>query len=418
MSQRRGIALLVVAASLLSGLLFLRWLLDPAYLVPKVLAMAGNALGLEITASGTGDYRLRGTPQLTARNLVVREPGSAAILLRAARLQVSLPWSTLRFRGAELSIHRVDLDAPSLDVAALQRWLAKRPPGPTRIPALTRGVGITGGRVAGEGWGIDKLDIDVPALAANAPLRAHVRGQARTGTTRFPLDVHATLTSPASGAGLGVVGILAIENPDWKFPSDFQLSAKLRTKQGLRLQNAVLASRSRLSYGSNEFPVVLGIATTLRIDGDAVHLAPLGLATIGAGAMPTLTSGGDFSADGALRFALTGELASWPNSWPALPLPAGSAASPLPFRISYQGPADLSGLVTLDIRYDRTEFEGRFRLPQVMDWIDAGATGSPVPPLRGTVRTPLLEVSGATLEGVEIDVDDADVPDAPVMEGP
>ena len=410
MSRRRGIALLVVAASLLSGLLFLRWLLDPAYLVPKVLAMAGNTLGLEITASGTGDYRLRGTPQLTARNLVIREPGSAAILLRAARLHVSVPWTALRSRGADLSIHRVELDGPSLDVAALQRWLAKRPPGPTRIPTLTRGVGITGGRVAGEGWGIDKLDIDVPALAANAPLRAHVRGQARTGTTRFPLDVHATLTSPASGAGLGVVGMLAIENQDWKFQSDFQLSAKLRTGQGLRLQNAVLASRSRLLYGSNDVPFVLGIATTLQIDGDAVHLAPLGLATIGAGAIPTLKSGGDFSADGSLRFALAGELAHWPASWPVLPLPAGTAASPLPFRIDYQGPSDLSGLVTLDLRYDRTEFEGRFRLHQVMDWIDAGATGSPVPPLRGTVRTPLLEVSGATLEGVEIDVDDPDIP--------
>ena len=63
MTRRRKIALLAFAAVILLGAVVLRWLMDPAFLVPRILALAGNALGLEITADEESDYRLRGTPR-------------------------------------------------------------------------------------------------------------------------------------------------------------------------------------------------------------------------------------------------------------------------------------------------------------------------------------------------------------------
>jgi hypothetical protein len=117
MTRRRKIALLVLAAVVLFGALMLRWLLDPAFLVPRMLKLAGNSLGLEITAKGENDYRLRGTPELVVRNVIAREPGSDAPVLRADRVFISLPWSTLRARGSDLTAQRLELDAPVLDAA-------------------------------------------------------------------------------------------------------------------------------------------------------------------------------------------------------------------------------------------------------------------------------------------------------------
>ena len=63
MTRRRKIALLAFAAVILLGTVVLRWLMDPAFRVPRMLALAGNSWGLEITADGESDYRLRGVPR-------------------------------------------------------------------------------------------------------------------------------------------------------------------------------------------------------------------------------------------------------------------------------------------------------------------------------------------------------------------
>ena len=73
----------------------------PQTLGPRVLDMAGQALGLEISA-GEFDYGLRGSPQLVARDVSARVPGADTPLVEAERVFISLPWSTLRARGAEV----------------------------------------------------------------------------------------------------------------------------------------------------------------------------------------------------------------------------------------------------------------------------------------------------------------------------
>src|SRR3546814_11600496 len=109
-------------------------LLQPQRVTGFVLNALGDALGLEITATGSSEYRLRGTPVLVVHDVVAREPGAATPLLRARRVYVSVPWSTARSRGAQLDINRIELDAPVLTLPDLQHWLAARPPGETRMP--------------------------------------------------------------------------------------------------------------------------------------------------------------------------------------------------------------------------------------------------------------------------------------------
>src|SRR3546814_13689864 len=77
--------------------------------------------------------------------MVAREPGAATPLLRARRVYVSVPWSTVRSRGAQLDITRIEFDAPVLDLPALQHWLAARPPGETRMPTLSDGLQVVDG---------------------------------------------------------------------------------------------------------------------------------------------------------------------------------------------------------------------------------------------------------------------------------
>ena len=411
MTRRRKIALLAFAAVILLGAVVLRWLMDPAFLVPRILALAGNSLGLEITADGESDYRLRGTPQLVARNVIAREPGSDSPVLRADRIFISVPWSTLRARGSDLTAHRLELDAPVLDMAAFQRWQAKRPPSETRIPTLSRGIGIARGQIVGSDWKIEAVNADLPSLTPGQPLRMHLRGRYLGGDLRVPADVYATLTHPGSGAGVGVVGELALESAQWRLPSRIRLSAKLRSEQGLSLHNAVLGAQSRYIAGGNApLPFALGLAGPLVLNDKAITLQPAGVSLRGKDAMPTLDAAGGFSLDDELRVDLDGNLAGWPSAWPALPPPLGQSSSPLPFALDYSGASDLSGIAALQLHRDQTVFDGRFRLFEVIDWSQAGATGSPLPPLTGTLKAPRLEVSGAVLEGVELQMEDPEIP--------
>ena len=102
-----------IAVLLLLLALALRVALQPEHVTGLVLGQLGKALGLEITANGPGEYRLVGSPVLVVRDVVAREPGAKTPILRAERVLLSLPWSTIRTRGAELTITRVELDAPT-----------------------------------------------------------------------------------------------------------------------------------------------------------------------------------------------------------------------------------------------------------------------------------------------------------------
>ncbi len=409
--KRRWLRLLIAFGIVLLLLsLFASWMLQPKQLVPLILDRSGKILGLEITADAGAEARLRGEPQLIVRNLIAREPGAKVAILRADRVLLALPWSSLRSGGKDLVIKRVELDAPVLDVPALQAWLAKRPPGEeTKIPALTDGLRIVNGRIHNDGWRIENIEVRLPSLHPDQPVDAQIKGRYVDAPTAIPFDLAVALTKPANDAGVAVVGSISIEHGDWRLPAVIKLSGPLHLgDDDVTVSPARLGISARYESGETTLPFSLGLHGPLRFDEGTWVLAPVGVALRGDAPIPNFDAYGALALGRRLVIELDGELPQWPSSWPALPAPVSKSTSPLPFALRYTGQADLSDVAGLRLRRDTTDFDSRFRLYDVLGWIDQ-AGGSPLPPLDGRLQSPQLEISGAVLEGVDIVLDDEDV---------
>lgn len=398
------------------------WVSRPGRVPTLLLDRIGDALGLEISASGATEYRLRGTPMLLLRDVVAREPGAATPLLRAGRIYLSLPWSTIRTRGGDLTVKRIELDDAQLDLPALQHWLATRPPSlETRIPTLIDGLRITGGSIvngdaSGGGWRIDGIAAELPSLYPDRPLQTRLRGRYLDAPLAVPFDLAVALRNPralASGGrtGFGGNGRITIEHGDWRLPTQITLSGPVRWHTGkLKVTPAHIGLAARYESGDTRVPFALGLHGALRFGQATWTMAPVGVALRGHGPIPTVDAHGVLALGLRLVSQLDGNIAQWPDTWPTLPPPIGQSKSPLPFALRYVGDPGLSDVAGLRLRRDATVFDGRFRLPGVLGWIKAAATGSPLPPLDGTLTTPELEISGAMLEGVTVEFDDAQLP--------
>jgi len=401
--RRIGLLALVIALALLA--LALHWLSHPDRVARLILAQVGNALGLEITAGGASEYRLRGTPMLTIRDVVARTPGDATPLLRADRIRLELPWSTIRARGADLTVRRIELDAPQLDLPALQRWLATRPPSKEpRLPTLTDGLRIVRGRVMGDGWRVEAIDIDAPSFHPDRMVRARLMGRFATGELRVPFGVRAALTRPAARAGLGVVGDVTVLSPPWTMPMRTRLSGRLHNgADGFGLDDMRVGADASYRNGETDLAFTYGLAGPMRVNEGVLRIAPLGLVVYGTGAVPNLQGAGALAFGDSLALRLDGTLSSWPRTWRALPSPLDESTSPLPFAIDYRGRADLSATAGLRLARDATRFDGSFRLPSILRWIETFDSASPLPPLTGRLSSPKVEIAGATLEGVDVE---------------
>lgn len=404
---RRRLFALAAALLLLAFAGSLHWVSRPRQFTALLLDRAGSALGLEITAAGVSEYRLRGLPRLVLRDVVARQPGAPDAILRARRVEIVLPWSTLRARGRELAAERIELDAPQLDLPALQRWLATRPATDTapRIPQLRRGLAITQGTVHAGAWRVEALHARLPSLHPGMPAHAQVRGRVVSGTVRLPFDLTVAMTQPAAKAGVAARGSVDIETPGWRMPMRVRVAGRLASgADGLGLDGMRLGADARLEAGRTPQAFVLGVAGPLRIHAGAVSVRPLGLAVIGQGPVPTVQAQGRFGWHGDLDLDLDGTLAQWPDAWPALPAPLSRSRSKLGFELDYRGPLDFSGNTALTVRRDAALAELQFRLPQVLAWIDARPRDTPLPPLAGRVSARRLEMGGAVLEGVEVEL--------------
>ncbi|HWS77201.1 MAG TPA: hypothetical protein VN205_02380 [Thermomonas sp.] len=397
-------AIAAVALMLLVGLL--AWLMQPPRAVGFLLDRVGPGLGLEIRA-GEADYRLRGTPQLVLHDVVAQRPGDQVPLLRAERVFVSLPWSTIRSRGDDLTAQRIELDAPVLDVPALQRWLATRPPSETRIPTLREGLRVTRGRIANDDWSIDGVEVALPSLSPTAAVNARLRGRYLDLPTRMPFDLDVAMSKPENGAGVAAIGGVTIEGEGWTLPARVRVSGPLQLGDDeVRMSPARIGVSARYVSDGSNLPFVLGAHGPLLFDEGVWSLDPAALVLRGEGTIPDATAGGAIALGRRLVLRLQGGIAAWPQAWPVLPPPLSASVSPLAFALDYAGRVDFSGIAALRVRRDDTTLDARFHLPVVMAWLDADAGGSPLPPLQGTLRTPRVEIAGARLEGVEVEFDD------------
>lgn len=398
-------AVLVIAGS---------YLLQPQRASRLLLDRVGNALGLRITASGQASYRFRGTPQLVLRGVVAQRPNDATAVLRAERVFIALPWSTIRARGATLIAQRVELDAPVLDLPALQRWLATRPPSETRIPTLTDGIRIVRGRIDNADWSIQGLSLALPSLAPGKPLRAHLEGQYQAPSTTLPFDLHVALTKPANNAGMAVTGKSTLERDGWKLPAQVYLVGPLHLGDGvISVAPSKFGLSARYESGKSKLPFVLGAAGPLRLAKGVWVMEPASFILHGSGVIPDADAKGSLALGRRLVLRLQGTIAAWPKAWPALPPPLSASTSPMQFMLDYVGRMDFSEMASLALRRDDTTFDAHFKLPAVVEWVDSGTAGSPLPPLQGHLHTPRLEIAGASLEGVEVEFEDDPAAPAP-----
>ncbi len=412
---RRLLRITAIAAVILIVLVaVIAWLMQPPRATGFLLNRVGDALGLRITASRQADYRLRGTPQLLLHDVVAQRPGDKTPLLRAERVFVSLPWSTIRAGGDDLTVQRVELDAPVLDVPALQRWLATRPPSETRIPTLRDGLRVVRGRIDNDDWSIDGIDVALPTLSPTSPVNTKLRGRYLDPPTKIPFDLDIALSKPENGAGIAAIGGIVIEGEDWKLPARVRLSGPLHLGDDeVRMSPAKIGFAARYFSGTSDLPFVIGAYGPLLFDEAVWSLDPVSLVLRGDGPIPDARARGALALGRRLVLRLDGEIAAWPQTWPALPPPLSASTSPMPFALGYAGRVDFSDIAALRLRRDDTALDARFQLPAVLGWIDAGANGSPLPPLQGTLRTPQVEVAGAQLEGVEIELDDPSIAPQP-----
>jgi hypothetical protein len=167
---------------------------------------------------------------------------------------------------------------------------------------------------------------------------------------------------------------------------------------------------ARYESGKTTLPFALGLHGPMAFNNATWRVVPMQLALRGDGTVPDLGARGSLSLGRQLKLHLGGEIAAWPAGWPALPPPLAQSKSPLPFALDYAGRIDLRDVATLALQRDETRFDGRFRTTDVTAWANAKSRGSLLPPLSGTLATPRLDIAGATLEGVEVELDDPDLP--------
>lgn len=350
--------------------------LEPQRLTTTVLARAGAALKLDLAYDGEPDYALRPEPRLVIPNLSVRDPRDGKLLLSAKRAEISLPWDTLT--GGQPVITRIELDTPLLDLPALRRWQATRPPAPFELPTLSKGLAVANGTVRDTAFVVSALTLDVPHLKTGDAATGTVAGTITAGETVIAFHAELSAATPGLASSFSLDGGGALQHGDT--PLTFTMSL-----QG--------------NYRSD--------------DQDALAITAPKFVFSGVSPLPELTGKANFALGERMRFGFDGRLERWPADWPALPQPFAQDTSALPITLSYLGDVALNDVLSLTLHRGDTTLAANLRLPELQSWL-AAANGSPLPPLNATLKTPQVEFDGIQLEGVEMEIRD----DAPAVANP
>ncbi len=418
------------ALALLSLILVLvaAYFLQPARLTALVLERASRMLQLELHTTGPGSYALRPEPRLVLPGLSATAPGERAPFFRSARVELALPWSTLRGRSTDIS--SIVLKSPDIDLPGLQRWLATLPPRttPLKLPAFTRGLRIDDGVLRATNWRIEHIDLALPTLADSKPSTLDASGDFlhEASTSKFRL----TLASTPAGMGRG----LRIDNARIDLKSDGELPSLTATgsmhdadtfavdlqgaMQRIPPQWAASIDSAFTRPGDVPFSIAAGngaqalVATSAApITAMRQHLQ-LRFAVGDPKRQPALTLIGEANGVEILDAHLHGQLSRWPDAWPGLPAALPTNPAPIVFDASYQGTLFLDAPIAFVVRRADASLQGRFRIADVRAWI-RNKSDTMLPPIEATLSAPRIDVGGMQLRGVKLDMRDNAAPEQP-----
>jgi len=289
MTRRLRYALLGLAGVLVAGLLALLvtvyLLLQPERFTAMLQSQAAQA-GLDLSLASPASPTLFPRPALELQGLTLTAQGASMPIVLAANGRLALPWRTLF--GGPTVISRLEIDAPRVDLDALQAWLSALPSGAggaPNIPRIDTGVRIARGTlVRGNQLLLRDFSLDAGRLLSGEPFPLVVSAKDAAGT---PMQLRLTATPRIRG------NALQLDNIDLALVHGASLSMRLSGQahwHGAADAAATLAGsldeadagRYRLSLqltpANQNDPLLLA----LKLDGPGNHvdlrLPPLGLA--------------------------------------------------------------------------------------------------------------------------------------------
>ena len=407
--------------------------LQPARLTALILDRASRILRVELHTTGPGSYALRPEPRLVLPGLSATVPGERAPFFRSARVELALPWSTLRGRSTDIS--SVVLKSPDIDLAGMQRWLATLPPRttPLKLPTLTRGLRIDDGVLRGTSWRIDRIALALPALADGMPSTLAANGDFvhEASVSKFKM----LIASTPAGMGHG----FRIDNATISFVSDDALPSLTAT--GSMHDTDTFALELKGAMQRVPRPWAASIDSAFKHPGDIPFSIMVSDGAPGSNAadaasiampeqhlqvrmnvgdprrQPALTLSGEASSNATLGASLHGQLSRWPDAWPGLPAGLPTNAAPIVFDASYRGSIFLDAPVEFAVQRASTTLQGRFRIADVRAWV-RNKFDTVLPPIEATLHAPQIDVGGMQLRGVKLDVRDDAATTQPAAKSP
>ncbi len=417
------------AALLLLAALLAWWFLEPTRLTALILARASSTLHLELHTTGPGSYALRPEPRLVLPGLSAAIPGADAPFFRSGRVELALPWDTLRGRSADIS--SIVLKSPDIDLQGLRSWLSSQPPStaPLRLPTLTRGLHIDDGLLRSGTWRIEHLNVALQSLADGKPATLDASGILLRGGVASKFTSKTTATPAGIDSGLRIDGAHVSLQSDGELPS-LIATGSMRSADDFALNLAGAIQRAPHWWaesvdasfgkpGDTPFSIVFVDGTAMQGAGSVA--APtsaqpgliLQLKLGDARRQPAVTANAEASSAQLLDATLHGQLSRWPDAWPGLPPALAANSAPIVFEARYHGSIFMGDPVGFDIKRAGVSLQGRFRLANVRAWIKTKFAAL-LPPVDATLTAPQIDIAGMQLHGVQMEIrDDAAVPTQP-----
>lgn len=205
MSRRLRITLIicgsVALAAVLTLLIMVYLLLQPERFTAMLQEQASD-VGLELNLARPASPTLFPRPALDLSGITLNAQGANAPILLAARGRLALPWRTLL--GGPTVISQLEIEAPRVDLDALQTWLAQLPPrgadSPLDIPRIDAGVSINRGSIVrGNEVLLNQVALQAGALVSGQPFPVTLSALTAAGT---PLQLRLSATPRIDGSML------------------------------------------------------------------------------------------------------------------------------------------------------------------------------------------------------------------------